>query len=142
MDSGWVFHLPGHSLIIPKRHVRSFFDVNTEERDDLLTLLDDAKAYALASVKPDGFNIGINDGPAAGQTVPHLHIHLIPPLTGNVVAPWRHSMGNTIKGRLLEQTRLGFSAPHHRRKRSWLSSRSFNDCSLRATSLRRKNSRF
>jgi diadenosine tetraphosphate (Ap4A) HIT family hydrolase len=47
---------PGHSLVIPKRHVRSFFDVSTEERDDLLTLLDHVKAHALASVQPDGFN--------------------------------------------------------------------------------------
>jgi diadenosine tetraphosphate (Ap4A) HIT family hydrolase len=78
---------PGHSLVIPKRHVRSFFDVSTEERDDLLTLLDHAKAHALASLQPDGFNIGINDGPAAGQTVPHLHIHLIPRFTGDVADP-------------------------------------------------------
>jgi diadenosine tetraphosphate (Ap4A) HIT family hydrolase len=78
---------PGHSLVIPKRHVRSFFEVSAEERDDLLTLLDHAKAHALASRHPDGFNIGINDGPAAGQTVPHLHIHLIPRFTGDVADP-------------------------------------------------------
>ena len=71
----------------PKRHVRSFFDVSAEERDDLLILLDHAKAHALASLHPDGFNIGINDGPAAGQTVPHLHIHLIPRFTGDVADP-------------------------------------------------------
>ncbi|WP_306434153.1 HIT family protein [Caballeronia glathei] len=56
---------PGHSLVIPRRHVRSFFHVSTEERDDLFALLDQAKANALASFQPDGFNIGINDGPGA-----------------------------------------------------------------------------
>jgi diadenosine tetraphosphate (Ap4A) HIT family hydrolase len=54
----------------------------------LLALLDRAKSdLEIASDKPDGYNIGINDGPAAGQTVPHLHIHLIPRRTGDVADP-------------------------------------------------------
>ena len=69
---------PGHTLVIPKRHIGSFFDLNADERQDLLALLDRAKAVLDAELRPDGYNIGINDGPAAGQTVPHLHIHLIP----------------------------------------------------------------
>ncbi len=69
---------PGHSLVIPRRHTGSFFDLSAEERTDLLTLLDRAKAVADAEFSPDGYNIGVNDGAAAGQTVPHLHIHLIP----------------------------------------------------------------
>ena len=69
---------PGHTLVIPKRHIGSFFDLNADEREDLLTLLERAKVVIDAEFKPDGYNIGINDGPAAGQTVPHLHIHLIP----------------------------------------------------------------
>ena len=69
---------PGHTLVIPKRHVGSFFDLRADERMDLLTLLERAKAGVDAEFKPDGYNIGINDGAAAGQTVPHLHIHLIP----------------------------------------------------------------
>lgn len=68
----------GHSLILPKRHVRSFFETTTPERADLLRLLDLAQEQLLAQYSPAGFNIGINDGPAAGQTVDHLHIHLIP----------------------------------------------------------------
>lgn len=68
----------GHTLVIPKRHIPSFFDLSAQERADLLALLDCAKADVEAEFKPDAFNIGINDGPAAGQTVPHLHIHLIP----------------------------------------------------------------
>lgn len=78
---------PGHSLVIPKRHVGSFFEVSRDERDCLFTLLDDAKAEAVASLGPDGFNIGINDGLAAGQTVPHLHIHLIPRFQGDSPDP-------------------------------------------------------
>lgn len=78
---------PGHSLVIPKRHVGSFFDVTAEERTAMLTLLDEAKASAAAELKPDGFNIGINDGPAAGQTVLHLHLHLIPRYTGDIPDP-------------------------------------------------------
>jgi diadenosine tetraphosphate (Ap4A) HIT family hydrolase len=68
----------GHSLVIAKRHIGSFFDVSAEERDALLALLHTAREALLIEREPDGFNIGINDGAAAGQTVPHLHIHLIP----------------------------------------------------------------
>jgi len=68
---------PGHSLIIPKRHVSSFFEITDLERNDLLSLLPEARADLDRQFRPAGYNIGMNDGPAAGQTVPHLHIHLI-----------------------------------------------------------------
>lgn len=74
---------PGHSLIIPKRHVSSFFDATPPERAALLALLDKAKELADKRNTPAGYNVGINDGPAAGQTVPHLHIHLIPRYSGD-----------------------------------------------------------
>lgn len=74
---------PGHSLIIPKRHIGSFFDATPPERAALLALLDKAKELVEETHKPDGYNIGINDGAAAGQTVPHLHIHLIPRYRGD-----------------------------------------------------------
>ena len=74
----------GHSLIIPKRHLGSFFDISLEERLAMLELLDKAKAAIDKDLKPDGFNIGINNGSAAGQTVPHLHLHLIPRYAGDV----------------------------------------------------------
>jgi diadenosine tetraphosphate (Ap4A) HIT family hydrolase len=69
---------PGHTLIIPKRHIGSFFEATTEERQELLALLDQAQLKLLEELNPDAFNIGINDGSAAGQTIAHLHIHLIP----------------------------------------------------------------
>lgn len=81
---------PGHTLIIPKRHIASFFETKQEEKIALLELLDEVGALLAAPDvpnKPDGYNIGINDGAAAGQTVPHLHIHLIPRYQGDVEDP-------------------------------------------------------
>jgi len=69
---------PGHTLVIPKRHIGSWFEIIKEEQLGLLDLLARAKAVLQEEHSPDGYNIGINDGPAAGQTVPHLHMHLIP----------------------------------------------------------------
>ena len=77
----------GHTLIIPKRHVGSWFDTNADERIALFALLDQAKLILDHEFKPDSFNIGINDGAAAGQTVPHLHIHLIPRYKGDQEDP-------------------------------------------------------
>lgn len=73
----------GHSLIVPRRHVQSLFDCTDEERRALFALLDVAKGELDAELHPDGYNIGINDGEAAGQTVMHLHIHLIPRYKGD-----------------------------------------------------------
>ena len=78
---------PGHSLVIPKRHVGSFFEVTEVERAALLALLDRAKELIAEQHRPNGHNIGINDGAAAGQTVPHLHIHLIPRYDGDQADP-------------------------------------------------------
>ena len=69
---------PGHTLVIPKRHIGSWFEITPEEQSAMLDLLGRAKAVLEEDFKPDGYNIGINDGPTAGQTVPHLHMHLIP----------------------------------------------------------------
>jgi len=73
----------GHTLIIPRRHVESFFDTTAEERQAMLKLLDEMKAKLDREHKPDGYNIGINNGAAAGQTVMHLHLHLIPRYAGD-----------------------------------------------------------
>ena len=77
----------GHTLIIPRRHVGSFFDLSSNERADLLGLLDVAKVDLDRELRPQAYNIGINDGAAAGQTVPHLHIHLIPRYNGDRADP-------------------------------------------------------
>ena len=77
----------GHTLIIPRRHVASFFDITDAERTDLMSLLAAARADLDREFRPAGYNIGINDGAAAGQTVPHLHIHLIPRYVGDAVDP-------------------------------------------------------
>jgi len=69
---------PGHTLVIPRRHVASFFEATPLEREAMLALLDMAKQQLQAEFGPAGYNIGINDGAAAGQTIGHLHVHLIP----------------------------------------------------------------
>lgn len=78
---------PGHTLIIPKRHIGSWFEITLEEQSAILDLLGKAKAILEEEFKPDGYNIGINDGPTAGQTVPHLHMHLIPRYKGDLDDP-------------------------------------------------------
>lgn len=78
---------PGHTLIIPKRHVASFFELTPEEQAAMLDLLAGMHQLIQTDRNPDGFNIGINDGLAAGQTVMHLHIHLIPRYAGDQLDP-------------------------------------------------------
>jgi diadenosine tetraphosphate (Ap4A) HIT family hydrolase len=77
----------GHTLLMPKRHIGSFFELSAMERSDILNLLDCTKVMVDKEFQPQGYNIGINDGPCAGQTVPHLHIHLIPRYTGDSLDP-------------------------------------------------------
>ena len=78
---------PGHALIIPKRHVSSFFDLSQEERQDLLNLADSVKQIVEERYHPDGYNIGVNVGKAAGQSIFHVHMHLIPRYQGDVPNP-------------------------------------------------------
>ena len=74
---------PGHTLIIPKRHCTSFFDLGEAESAACLALLRSEHARLTAEHSPDGWNVGINDGPAAGQTIRHTHLHLIPRYRGD-----------------------------------------------------------
>jgi diadenosine tetraphosphate (Ap4A) HIT family hydrolase len=74
---------PGHTLVIPSRHVASFFETTSEERAEMFSLLEAAKQQLREEFDPAAYNIGINDGAAAGQTVGHLHIHLIPRYPGD-----------------------------------------------------------
>jgi diadenosine tetraphosphate (Ap4A) HIT family hydrolase len=78
---------PGHTLIIPKRHIASFFEATKDEEAALLDALRQAKAGLDKELSPDGFNIGINDGLTAGQTILHLHIHVIPRYKGDMPDP-------------------------------------------------------
>lgn len=78
---------PGHMLVIPVRHVASFFDATPHEREAMLALLDAAKQQLETEFSPAGYNIGINDGAAAGRTIHHLHIHLIPRYPGDSKDP-------------------------------------------------------
>ncbi len=77
----------GHSLLVPVRHVANWFDATARERAALVDAIDEAKLRIDASHHPDGYNIGINCGAAAGQTVFHLHIHLIPRYDHDVPDP-------------------------------------------------------
>lgn len=73
----------GHTLIIPRRHVVTLFETTEKERLAMLRLIDKAKKILDKDYEPDGYNIGINSGKAAGQSVMHLHIHLIPRYLGD-----------------------------------------------------------
>lgn len=77
----------GHALVIPQRHVASIFDLPAVEQAGLWRLVGQVRDELRAKLGPDAFNIGINDGIAAGQTVPHAHIHVIPRRTGDVADP-------------------------------------------------------
>jgi diadenosine tetraphosphate (Ap4A) HIT family hydrolase len=78
---------PGHALLIPRRHVANWFEATQRERIALIEALDEARRIISAKHSPAGFNVGINIGEAAGQTVFHLHVHLIPRYRGDVPAP-------------------------------------------------------
>jgi len=77
----------GHFLVIPYRHFSDYFDISDEEREELWRLVADGKRMADEKYNPDGYNIGINVGEWAGQSIPHLHIHVIPRYKGDVENP-------------------------------------------------------
>ena len=78
----------GHCIIIPKRHIKTQFELTSAENTAILELIKKAKALIEnQGYKPDGYNIGSNNGVAAGQSVFHLHIHIIPRYTGDVEQP-------------------------------------------------------
>ena len=77
----------GHMLIIPKRHFSSFFEATPDEIEKMYELINDCKEKLDKQYQPDGYNVGVNIGEAAGQTIMHLHIHLIPRYNGDVEKP-------------------------------------------------------
>ena len=94
----------GHALVISHRLIPNWWEATSEERADLLALLDDVKTLIDGAHTPDGYNVGFNAGAAAGQTVGHLHVHVIPRNDGDVPDPRggiRHvipGLGNTVTG--------------------------------------------
>ena len=77
----------GHTLIIPRFHASSLFDLEPEVQAALWRLVAEVRNRLADELQPDGFNIGLNDGEAAGQTVMHAHIHVIPRWDGDVPDP-------------------------------------------------------
>jgi diadenosine tetraphosphate (Ap4A) HIT family hydrolase len=77
----------GHSLIIPKRHISDYFELSFKEQSSCIYMLNLVKKIIKNRFNPDGFNVGINIGESAGQTIPHVHIHLIPRYKGDVKKP-------------------------------------------------------
>lgn len=77
----------GHALIIPKRHVENYFDLTSNEISCMQTVLFKVKEIVENRFHPNGFNIGINIGESAGQSIFHVHMHLIPRYVGDVPNP-------------------------------------------------------
>jgi diadenosine tetraphosphate (Ap4A) HIT family hydrolase len=77
----------GHTLVIPRRHVASVFDLTANEQLELWELVGRTRQLLIAKHGIAGFNIGVNDGTAAGQTVAHAHVHVIPRRSGDVSDP-------------------------------------------------------
>lgn len=73
----------GHALIIPKRHCGDYFELTPEEQSAIWSMVNTIKQILTDKFNPDGFNVGINVNEAAGQTIPHAHIHLIPRYIGD-----------------------------------------------------------
>jgi len=78
--------MKGHILIVPKRHISNYFELRTEEINSINELFE-CKAILGHEFHPDGYNIGVNCGETAGQTVFHCHIHLIPRYKGDIDNP-------------------------------------------------------
>jgi diadenosine tetraphosphate (Ap4A) HIT family hydrolase len=77
----------GHVIVVPKRHVANFFEMSGSEQGSVLALLNRAQRMIQDLHKPDGYNIGVNIGKAAGQARMHVHVHLIPRYAGDVPDP-------------------------------------------------------
>lgn len=77
----------GHVIIITKRHAETYFDITEKEQIAMFSLIKTAKLYIDKKYEPTGYNIGFNCGIDAGQSVMHVHLHLIPRYKGDVVNP-------------------------------------------------------
>ena len=88
----------GHAEVIPKRHVESFFDLSLDELVKMYDLVKVTKEVIDKKYNPDAYNLGINDGVAAGRTVHHFHMHIIPRYSGDVANP-RGGVRHVIPGK-------------------------------------------
>ena len=88
----------GHSLIIPKKHVSTVFELPVDDYHACFDLVRAVREHLEREHRPDGFNIGVNCGAVAGQTVAHAHVHLIPRYGGDVARP-RGGVRNVIPGK-------------------------------------------
>jgi len=77
----------GHVIVVPRRHVADFFDMTADEQHAIVELLGRAKEIIAKKHAPDGWNIGVNVGAAAGQNRMHVHVHLVPRRKGDVPDP-------------------------------------------------------
>ena len=77
----------GHFLVVPKCHVGSLFELTESERAAVWALAGKVRAMLNKKYRPSGFNIGLNDGAAAGQTIGHAHVHVIPRYAGDAKDP-------------------------------------------------------
>ena len=89
---------PGHALIITRRHVPTWFDASREEQNEMLETIQQVQRILDDQFAPAGFNIGWNVGAAAGQTIFHLHLHVIPRYVGDVTDP-TGGIRNVIPGK-------------------------------------------
>lgn len=88
----------GHMLIIPKRHVKDYFDLTNDELLAMKALSNVCKEYLDKEYHPDGYNIGFNCGEFAGQSIMHCHMHIIPRYNGDVANP-RGGVRHVIPGK-------------------------------------------
>ena len=115
---------PGHTLVISRRRIATWFDATRSEQVAMLDLVDVVKAALDAELQPHGYNVGFNAGAAAGQTIPHLHVHVIPRFEGDVSDPRggvRHVMPG--RGNYLAPTRPRLVTPEKGRMRAELARR-------------------
>jgi diadenosine tetraphosphate (Ap4A) HIT family hydrolase len=79
---------PGHTVVVPNRHVSGFFDLAADEQAAVWALVAEVPPRLAAEHAPDGFDVGVNAGEAAGQTLPHAHVHVIARYAGGVPDLW------------------------------------------------------
>lgn len=88
----------GHAEVVPKKHVVSFFELNKKELLQFYELVKEVKKIIEQKYHPDGYNLGNNEGEAAGRTIHHFHFHIIPRYKGDVLNP-RGGIRNIIPGK-------------------------------------------